>query len=354
MKILVGISGGVDSAVVLHKLKSEGHDVVGAMMKIYDGEIKTLANSCYGTDKKKEINDATQVCALAKCDFHLIDLVNEYNEIVFKKFKEEHLNALTPNPCVICNKFIKFGLLPKTASKLGIEFEKFATGHYARNEFNPQTGRFELKKGKNPKKDQTYFLYKLSQGELKNILFPLGSLSKEEVRQYAIDNEIPVAQKTDSQDFYKGDFQDLFDVQDVIQGEITDSFGHILGYHNGIFNYTIGQRKGLKIAYSEPLYVLELDKINNRVIVGVKNETYKKGLIAVDFNWIALDNPKAPFEAFAKIRSASNPVEVVVYPSENDVKIEFKDKISSIAPAQAVVLYNDDIVLGGGTILKSY
>ncbi|MBQ8847978.1 MAG: tRNA 2-thiouridine(34) synthase MnmA [Candidatus Gastranaerophilales bacterium] len=353
MNILVGVSGGVDSAVVLNMLKKDGHSIVGAMMKIYDGDIKTIANSCYGSDKKKEISDAIEVCKHANVDFHLIDLSKEYDEIIFSEFKKQYLSGLTPNPCVMCNKYIKFGLLPQKAKEKGLIFDKFATGHYARNEFNQNTNRWELKKGINAKKDQTYFLYKLTQDELKNILFPLGSLNKEDVRKYALENNIPVAQKTDSQDFYKGELSDLFNT-DPIKGEIKDIYGNILGYHEGIWNYTIGQRKGLKIAYSEPLYVIEIEKNTNSVIVGTKKDTYCKGLIAKDINWVALNNPKEPFEATAKIRSASNPTEVIIYPSENEIKVEFKEKISAIAPAQAVVLYDNDIVLGGGTIINSY
>ena len=353
MKILVGVSGGVDSAVALHLLKSQGHDVIGAMMKIYDGEIKTIANSCYGTDKIKEEKDARANCNHVGCDFYVVDLARDFDDIVFSEFKNQYISGLTPNPCIMCNKLIKFGAFPNAIKKLGIEFDKFATGHYARNEYNSKSGRWELKKGINPKKDQTYFLYRLSQDELKNILFPLGSMRKEDVRKYALDNKIPVAQKQDSQDFYKGDYSEIFDIEPKI-GELKDRFGNVLGYHNGIWNYTIGQRKGLKIAYSEPLYVLEIDSLTNSVIVGVKDETYCKGLIAKDINWVALDNPKEAFEAKAKIRSASNPVDVVVYPSDSEIKVEFKDKISSIAPAQAVVLYDEDVVLGGGTIKSSY
>ncbi len=353
MNILVGVSGGVDSACVLNILKSQGHSVVGAMMKIYDGDIKTIANSCYGTDKKREISDAINVCNSADVPFHLIDLSKEFNDIVFTKFKQQYLNGLTPNPCVLCNKFVKFGLFPHMAKKMGLKFDKFATGHYARNEFNNITNRYELKKGINPKKDQTYFLYKLSQDELRDILFPLGAFEKEQVRKYALDNNIPVAKKTDSQDFYKGDYSDLFDCE-PIKGNITDRKGNVLGTHNGIWNYTIGQRKGLKIAYSEPLYVLEIDKSTNTVIVGTKNETFNKYLVADDLNWIALNNPNKPFEATAKIRSASNPVDVVVYPFDDKIKVEFKNEISSIAPAQSVVLYNGDVVLGGATIIEAY
>ena len=353
MKILVGVSGGVDSACALHMLKTKDHDVIGVMMKIYDGEVKTLANSCYGTDKKKEIQDAKNNCNFVDCKFHLIDLTKEYNEIVFEKFKNQYLNGLTPNPCVICNKYIKFGLLPKMARQNGIDFDKFATGHYARNEFNDKTGRWELKRGINPKKDQSYFLYKLSQDELKYILFPLGNMLKEDVRKYALQNNIPSATKQDSQDFYKGNYSELFDVSSK-KGEIKDVFGNVLGFHEGIFNYTIGQRKGLCIAYKEPLYVLDIDKSTNSVIVGIKSQTYSKGLVARDFNWLSITNPQKPFQAKAKIRSASEPQEVVVYPEIDEVKIEFKEKISSIAPAQAVVLYDEDRVLGGGTIVSRF
>lgn len=351
MNILVGVSGGVDSACALHILKSQGHNVIGAMMKIYDGEIKTLANSCYGTDKKKEIEDAKKVCKFNNCDFHLIDLASEYDKVVFQEFKKQYLDGLTPNPCVICNKYIKFGLFPKTAKKIGLQFEKFATGHYAKNVFNENTGRFELIKGKNPKKDQTYFLYKLSQEELAKIIFPLGDFDKTQIREYALKNNIPVATKTDSQDFYKGNYGELFDIEPQ-KGEITDKFGNILGYHNGIYNYTIGQRKGLKVAYSEPLYVIDIDKTLNRVVVGTKNETYKKELNAFGINWVSIPKTNKPFSAQAKIRSASLPVDVTVYPFDDKLKICFKDKISSIAPAQAVVLYQDDRVLAGGTIEK--
>lgn len=353
MNILVGVSGGVDSAVALNLLKSQGHNVIGAMMRIYDGAIKTIANSCYGTDKKKEIEDAKANCAHTNCEFHLFDLSKEYDKIVFQEFKSQYLHGLTPNPCVMCNKFIKFGLFPKIAKEKGIQFDKFATGHYARNEFNPQTSRWELKRGINPKKDQTYFLYKLSQKELSNILFPLGSMTKEEVRTYAVEKNIPVAKKQDSQDFYKGDYSELFDIEKN-EGEIKDKYGNVLGYHNGIYNYTIGQRKGLKIAYSEPLYVIDINACDNSIIVGTKEETYCKGLFANDINWIALDNPQKPFEASAKIRSASNFVDVIVYPLDDEIKVEFKDKISAIAPSQAVVLYKDDVVLGGGTIVSSF
>ncbi len=353
MNILVGVSGGVDSAVALNLLKNQGHSVMGAMMKIYDGDIKTIANSCYGTNKKKEIEDAKNICKNADCDFHLIDLSKEFDKIVFQNFKAQYLKGITPNPCVICNKYIKFGLFIKKAKDLGLIFDKFATGHYARNVFNETTGRWELKIGKNPKKDQTYFLYKLSQDELKNILFPLGNMEKDETRKIAKEVGLIVADKQDSQDFYKGDYSGLFDTEES-KGKIVDRYGNVLGHHQGIWNYTIGQRKGLKIAYSEPLYVLDIDESTNSVIVGIKDETYNKGLIADDINWVAMEKTNKPFEATAKIRSASTPKKVTVYPKDDKIKVEFEDKISSIAKGQAVVIYNDDTLLLGGTIVTSF
>lgn len=350
MKILVGVSGGVDSAVALHLLKSQGHEVIGANMRIYNGEIKTIANSCYGSNKIKEIQDAKANCDFVGCELISVNLAEEFDKIVFSEFKNQYLSGLTPNPCILCNQMIKFGVFPNSVKNMGINFDKFATGHYAKNEYNEKTRRWELKKGINPKKDQSYFLYRLSQNQLSNILFPLGGMKKEDVRTYALENNIPVAKKQDSQDFYKGDYSELFDTNPQ-KGEIKDRLGNILGYHDGIWNYTIGQRKGLKVAYSEPLYVIDIDKTTNSVIVGIKDETYSNSLIAKNLNWVALNNPQKPFEATAKIRSASNPVEVVVYPSDNEIKVEFKEKISSIAHAQSIVLYDNDIVLGGGFIV---
>ncbi len=353
MKVLVGVSGGVDSAVALHILKNQGYSVIGAMMKIYSGEVLTLANSCYGSDKKGDIEDARKNCEALGVEFHLVDLAKEYEKIVFKDFKDKYLNAKTPNPCVICNKFIKFGLFPDKLRQQGIEFDKFATGHYARNEYNPITKRWELKRGINPKKDQTYFLYKLSQNELSNILFPLGNFEKEDVRKYAFENNLPSAAKKDSQDFYKGDYTTLLNTEEK-EGNIIDRFGNILGCHKGLWNYTIGQRKGLKVAYREPLYVIGFDKSTNSLIVGTKDDTICKGLYAQDINWPSIEPTLKPFIAKAKIRSAFEPCEVVVYPGEESLKIEFKTKISSIAPGQAVVLYDDDKVICGGTIVKSF
>mgnify|MGYP005775559697 CR=1 FL=1 len=351
MNILVGISGGVDSAVAAHILKSQGHNIFGAMMKIYSGEYKnTLANSCYGTDKTREINDAINNCKSIGCDFNLIDVSSEFNEFVFEKFKREYLNARTPNPCVLCNPLIKFGVFPNKARDMGINFDKFATGHYIRNEYDEKIGKYILKRGIDPKKDQSYFLYALKQETLKNVLFPLGDMTKADVRNYALLNNIPVANKQDSQDFYSGSYADLLSVSES-KGDIVDKYGNVLGQHNGVHNYTIGQRKGLLIAYSEPLYVIGFDTKLNQVIVSTKDDTYNKGLVATNLTWTFWDKPENKFTAKAKIRSAQQPFDCEVeILDDTSARVVFDLPQSSVAPGQAVVFYDDDIVLGGGTI----
>ena len=354
MDILVGISGGVDSAVAAYILKSQGHSISAAMMLIYNGStLKNVSNSCYASDKSAEIADAKFICGLLECDFNLIDVSEEFNNQVFSVFKNEYLNARTPNPCVLCNPLIKFGVFPKKARAFGINFDKFATGHYVINEFNKDLGKYQLKRAINSKKDQSYFLYSLNQDVLKSVIFPLGKMSKEEVRKYAAKNNIPVAQKRDSQDFYSGSYSDLFDTNSS-KGDIVDKFGNILGQHNGLHNYTIGQRKGLLISYSEPLYVIGFDKINNQLIVSTKDDTYSNGLIAQGLSWVFWDKPVRAFEAQAKIRSAQEPFNCRVVINNDSAKVEFEIPQSSVAPGQAIVFYDNDIVLGGGIIKASY
>lgn len=349
LTVLVGVSGGVDSAVCALKLKQAGYNVIGAMMKVYDGDIKTIANSCYGTNKEKEIADAKAVCEKIGIDFHLIDCALEFDKFVFEKFKNEYKNGRTPNPCVLCNPMIKFGFFPSLARKSGLEFDKFATGHYARVEYDEKSDKFLLKQGINHKRDQTYFLYKLTQDKLRNILFPLGSFEKEEVRAFAKKNGLIVHDKTDSQDFYKGDYAEIIDAKEN-PGNIRHINGEILGIHKGIFNYTVGQRKGLKIAYKNPLYVLKFDLKNNEVIVGEKEHTYSKALFAKDLSWTFYDNVPNKLYASAKIRSAGQKAECKIFIEENGARVEFLEPQNAITAGQAVVFYDGDTVLGGGTI----
>lgn len=356
MKILVGLSGGVDSAVTALLLKQQGHEVIGATMSIWRErpELKKTNvhncthGACYSADEKEDIAAAKAVAEQIGIPFYVIDCKDKYEEVVLANFKEEYLSGRTPNPCIRCNALVKFGVLPTLAKESGIEFDKFATGHYAR--VVEENGRFLLKRGIASNKDQSYFLYKLKQEQLANILLPLGEYTKDEIRAIAKENGLDVSDKPDSQDFYEGDYNELLGVEEKT-GNIVDLDGKVLGQHSGIWNYTIGQRKGIGISAPEPLYVLELRKNTNEVVVGYKDKTFKKSLKAVNMNWIGVDNLETETRAAAKIRSTQQPVEVTVKPIDSsNVEVVFDEYQKSIAIGQSVVLYDGDKVLGGGII----
>lgn len=351
MKILVGLSGGVDSSVAALILKQQGHEVIGATMSIWgkDGMAAKSGhkNACYGPDEKEDIEEARKIAAQIGIPYHVFNCVEQYEQIVLDNFKSEYLQGRTPNPCVWCNALVKFGVLPLIAKENGIEFDKFATGHYARVE--EKDGRFLLKRGVAPHKDQSYFLYRLKQEQLRNIILPLGNYTKDQIREIAKANGLEVAEKPDSQDFYDGDYNELLGVKEKA-GNIVDLDGKVLGHHKGIWNYTIGQRKGIGVSSTEPLYVLELRKDTNEVVIGPADKTFKKGLTAVNLNWIAFDKLENERKVYAKIRSTQQPTPVTITPNGENVDVVFDELQKSIAIGQSVVFYDDDIVLGGGVI----
>lgn len=351
MKILVGLSGGVDSSVAALILKQQGHDVVGATMSIWgkDGMAAKSGhkNACYGPDEKEDIEEARKIAAQIDIPYYVFNCVEQYEQIVLDNFKSEYIQGRTPNPCVWCNALVKFGVLPLIAKENGIEFDKFATGHYARVE--EKDGRFLLKRGIAPHKDQSYFLYRLKQEQLKNIILPLGSYTKDQIRKIAKDNGLEVAEKPDSQDFYDGDYNELLGVKEK-DGNIVDLDGKILGHHKGIWNYTIGQRKGIGVSATKPLYVLELRKDTNEVVIGPADKTFKKELTAVNLNWIAFDKLENERKVYAKIRSTQQPTPVTITPNGDNVDVVFDELQKSIAIGQSVVFYDEDVVLGGGVI----
>ena len=360
MKILVGLSGGVDSSTTALILKSQGHEVIGATMSIWSKEkrerldrgligVHSCKDACYGPNEKEDIEEARKIAEKIGIPYHVFDCSKEYEKIVLDNFKEEYLSGRTPNPCIRCNSMIKFDVLPFLARQAGIEFDKFATGHYANVEYDSEADRYILKKGVNPKKDQSYFLYRLRQDQLKNIILPLGKYEKEEIRQIARDFGLKVSDKPDSQDFYAGDYNELLEVQPKA-GNIVNREGKILGSHQGIWNYTIGQRKGLGIAHSAPLYVVELRKDSNEVVVGEADETFNNSLRAVNLNWVSIPKLTEPVKAQAKVRSAQTPVDVTVIPENGSVLVKFDDMQKALTKGQSVVFYNKDILLGGGII----
>ncbi len=243
-------------------------------------------------------------------------------------------------------------MLPELAKMEGMEFDYFATGHYARVEWQESTKRYRLRKGIDPKKDQSYFLYRLSQEQLGQILFPLGELTKREVRQLSSRIMSPLAEKEESQDFYSGDYKELFDIPEA-PGEIVNVSGQVLGQHKGIWNYTVGQRKGLGIAWTEPLYVTGLNKEKNQVVVGIREDVLSSDFLVEDLNWIDVDSLVRSMDVNVKIRSAQKEREAFIEPYENGcIKVTFFQPNDSIAPGQSAVFYHDDIVIGGG-IIKS-
>jgi tRNA-specific 2-thiouridylase len=352
IKVAVGMSGGVDSSVAAALVHKEGYDVFGLTMMIYDGSVtlnESAKHACYGPGEKEDVQSAAAVCKTLKVPFHTIDLRQEYKNYVINYFRAEYLAGKTPNPCVVCNQKLKFGFLLEKAKAAGLDFDYFATGHYAR--IVKSGNRYLLKKAADQTKDQTYFLYGLTTEQLGRILFPLGNHTKKQVRKIARSLELKTAERVESQDFIAGgDYSILFDQDQIKEGEIVDQRGHVIGRHRGIIHYTIGQRRGLGISADQPLYVSQIDVANNRIIVSDR-ENLSKGLIVTNLNLIAVDHIQRPQKAQVKIRLKHPQAEATVFPPEtNKTKILFKEPQMSVTPGQSAVIYADDTVLGGGII----
>lgn len=363
-KVMVAMSGGVDSSVAPFLLKEEGYEVVGITMCLGIKEGNNEQPRCCGV---QAIEDAKRVCQKLKIPHYVMDFSKELEEKVVNNFVSEYLKGRTPNPCIDCNRYIKFGTLLKKTISMGFDF--LATGHYARikkEESKVESGiRYVLKKGIDTKKDQSYVLYAMNQEQLGHTLMPLGNFTKDHVRQIAKDAGLPVADKPESQeicfipDNNYGEFLRKYIPEGISPGPIVNKEGKIIGEHRGIIFYTIGQRKGIGITAGEPLYVIAIDKKSNTIVVGKKEEVYGDELIANDVNFIDIERLKEPIRAEAKIRYLHKASIATVIPlNENEVRVKFDFPQWAITPGQAVVFYQpaagygqgNDIVIGGGMI----
>ncbi len=352
--IAVGLSGGIDSTLTALLLLEQGYRVIGLTMSIYNKDIPNLKpadNSCYGPVEKADIQVARNLGKEYGFDVHVLDCSEEYKQLVLFYFKQSYLSGITPNPCVKCNEIMKFGMLRDKARQMGIPFDYFATGHYARIQ---KKDNFILQKGVDLKKDQSYFLYRLPQKTLSETLFPLGNYTKEQVRMMARERGLAVSEKADSQDFYSGDYADLLEEKPRI-GNIVHVSGRILGTHQGFWNYTIGQRKGLGISFPVPLFVVDIDAQNNQVIVGEAETTYVSEVFLTDIvchDMSVLSHQKS---VLAKYRSSGKDVPATLkYQQEtNKLHIIFDEPQRAVTPGQSLVCYSSEdciSVLCGGII----
>ncbi len=352
--VTIGLSGGVDSTLAAKLLQEQGYTVIGLTMSIYNKDIPNMrvaGNACYGPEEKQDIQVVRDWCAEQGIESYILDCSEEYKHVVLKYFKESYLAGITPNPCVKCNSDMKFGLLLDKARAHGIAFDLFATGHYVRTAAG-ENGRMILQTGLDDKKDQSYFLYRLSQEQLKQTLFPLGNYTKEQVRQMAADRGLAAAAKKDSQDFYAGDYADLLQ-QEPRPGNIVHTSGRILGHHLGFWQYTIGQRRGLGIAYPVPLYVVDIDAAKNEVIVGEVEATYTPDCIARDIvmgGVFETIEPNTP--VLAKYRSAGRAVPARITSDGNTIHTIFDKPERAVTRGQSIVFYTLDglSVIAGGII----
>lgn len=339
------MSGGVDSSVSAILLQKQGYDVTGVTMHLQENQDE---------NSNPAVIDAKLVCEKLKIPHLVINLSKDFSSKVIKNFTDEYILGRTPNPCVVCNKHVKFGKMFELARKMG--FDYMASGHYAVVEYDKNTDKWLLKKS-NEKKDQSYVLYNLNQDKLSHILFPVGNMQKDDIRKIAKEYDLPVAEKEESQEicFIKdNDYCKFIETRTNFspkKGFFINEKGSILGEHQGIMKYTVGQRKGFGISFGKPMYVISIDSQNNTVTLGEEGSQYTDELIASDLNFILFDKLLEEIEVTAKVRYKAPCAKAKLVPlDENYVKVIFYEKQRAVTPGQSVVFYDGDIVLGGGII----
>ncbi|MFZ5943341.1 MAG: tRNA 2-thiouridine(34) synthase MnmA [Bacillota bacterium] len=356
--VVVGMSGGVDSSVTAYLLKEQGYNVIGVTMQIW--QVESEEEKVGGCCSLSAVEDARRVADKLGIPFYVMNFRDQFEADVIDYFTEEYLQGRTPNPCIACNKKIKFEGFFKKARGLGADY--IATGHYAKVFYQEERKRFVLKKAEDKHKDQTYALYNFTQEQMAHTLLPLGNYTKPQIREIAAELGLRVANKPDSQeicfvpdDNYKNFIEQRVGDKKFKPGPFLNTSGNKIGVHEGLPNYTVGQRKGLGLALGYPVYVVKIDTENNAVIVGKDNEVFQENLIANENNFILFDSLEQEMEVQVKIRYSAKPAPAIIKPQEeNNILVSFKEPQRAITPGQAVVYYDGDYVVGGGTIIKGF
>lgn len=354
-KVMLGMSGGVDSSVAAAILLDQGYDVVGVTMQIWPDQDEEEKKTEGGCCSLSAVDDARRVANKLGIPYYVMNFKDVFQNKVIDYFTSEYIRGRTPNPCIACNRYVKFEAMLHKALAMDIDY--IATGHYAIIEYDKMRGRTLLKKSVTDRKDQTYALYNLSQHQLRKTLMPIGSYTKERVREIAVELGLSVANKPDSQeicfvddDDYAGFIEETTGYK-AIPGEYVDTKGKVLGQHRGIFHYTVGQRKGLGMTFGKPMFVVGIDPQKNRVILGEGSEVYANSLIADDINLISVDKIDSELPVKAKIRYSAPEADAIIKPlPDGKLLVEFDSPQRAVTPGQSIVFYDGDIVVGGGVI----